>query len=148
MSCFSESERRLLALVLDRLVPADGGFPAAGALGVALHVEGVVAAAPDTRRLFLYGLALIDRAGPGEFSALTGAERDAVLRDVESSQPDFFRALLRHCYGGYYSHPEVIRRLGIEAEPPQPRGYHLDPFDVARLETVKRREPRYRLPPP
>ena len=103
--------------------------------------------APEARRLFLDGLTTIgltSHARQGrEFAALSDDERDAVLREVESSRPEFFDELLVQTYNGYYGHPEVARLLGI-GSPPQPRGYVLEPFDPSLLERVKQRPPLYR----
>jgi gluconate 2-dehydrogenase subunit 3-like protein len=150
MSPFTGAERALLTLVLDRLVPADGAFPAAGALGVAEHVAVAVARTPAARRRFLEGITAIGlaaeaRGGRG-FAALSGEERDAVLREIESSRPEFFDELLVAAYGGYYSHPAVARLLGV-VSPPQPRGYVLEAFDSSLLERVRQRPPLYRPAP-
>jgi hypothetical protein len=51
---------------------------------------------------------------------------------------------VQHTYSGYYSHPTVIRLLGLEARPPQPRGYHLEPLDFTLLDNVKQRGSLYR----
>ena len=47
-------------------------------------------------------------------------------------------------YSGYYSNPAVIRLLGLEARPPQPRDYVLEPLDISLLEPVKQRQLIYR----
>ena len=151
MSAFVDAERRLLTRVLNRLVPADAEFPAAGDLGVGAFVEEAVGRVPAARRLFLEGLGAIAAASHARcgtaFEDATEADQDAALREVEASRPDFFDALLVHAYSGYYSQPDVVRRLGVEAWPPQPRGYLLDPFDPALLATVRGRAPLYRAAP-
>jgi len=151
MSAFVDAERRLLARVLNRLVPADDAFPAAGDLGVGAFVEAAIGRAPGARRLFLEGLGAIATACQARhakaFEDAAERDQDDVLREVQASRPEFFDALLVHAYSGYYSRPEVIRLLGIEVWPPQPRGHHLDPFDPALLATVKHRARIYRPTP-
>lgn len=148
MSAFVDAERRLLAGVLNRLVPADGEFPAAGDLGVAAFVEASVGRVPAARRLFLEGLAAIEAASHARvgraFADAAASDQDAVLREIQGARPDFFDALLVHAYSGYYIRPEVIGLLGVEARPPQPRGHALDPFDPALLTVAGRRAPFYR----
>ena len=131
--------RSVLALVLDALVPPSDGFP--GASAVALdHVLAVAAASADLERLLADGLAVIEEASrigdAAGFGSLSIDDRESVLRRVERSHPEFFEALVRHTYDGYYSHPTVLARLGLDASPPHPRGHRVevvDPPDLARV---------------
>ena len=145
---FVASQQMLLSAVLNRLIPATDDFPGAGDLGIASYVDTVVGRFAELRRLFAEGLthiALASQARQGqEFIALADDHKDAVLRQVETLHPTFFEALVQHTYSGYYSHPTVIRLLGLEARPPQPRGYHLEPLDLTLLDSVKQRGPLYR----
>jgi hypothetical protein len=138
---FSATERELLRLVLDRLVPAGGGFPAAGDLGIATYLEQVAGATPAARRLFVEGLRQIAMAGarrqPAGFAGLSGEEQDDVLRGLERERPEFFEVLVRQTYSGYYSHGTVLRLLGVDG-PPQPRGYAVDAFPPGLAERVRR----------
>ena len=142
---FVSEQMDLLTAVLDRVIPGDGVFPGAGELGIAPYVDRVVAQSVRLRRLFAAGLAELSvRAGLGGFTTLTDARKDAVLREVESAAPEFFEALVRRAYNGYYMDPKVIVLLGLEARPPQPRGYSLEPGELGGLERVKGRGQVYR----
>ena len=139
---FSESQHELVRVVLDRIVPPEGKMP--GAAEAALeYLDRVVGGRADYRRLLNDGLVQIEinsRAAYGKgFTELPEAERDDVLRGVEASQPGFFQTLVRETYMGYYSNPRVVELLGLEARPPQPRGYHVEMGDLTALETVKQR---------
>jgi hypothetical protein len=141
------ASRDLLALVLDTLVPASDGFPGAGAVALD-HVLAMAAASADLERLLSHGLRAVraasganDAAGP---ASLSGDDRENVLRRVEQSHPEFFEALVRHTYDGYYSHPTVIARLGLDASPPHPRGHQVETVDLADLARVSARGPIYR----
>ena len=146
---FTPAERELLRLVLDRLVPAAGGFPAAGDLGIGAYLEQVASATPAARRLFVEGLRQIamagERARPDGFAALTADEQDAVLQRLEREQPGFFEVLVRQAYSGYYSHAAVLGLLG-EDVPPQPRGHRVDPFQLGLVAGVRRSAFTYRQP--
>ena len=141
-------QRALLTDVLDRLIPPAGSLPAAGALGVADYIDRVLAGSTDLRRTILEVLLQIDATAGREhsraFSELEGSRKDAVLRRVETAEPEGFQALLRQAYNGYYSDPTVITSLGLEARPPQPAGYELEAGDLSPLEKVKRRGRMYR----
>ena len=142
MSAVSLAARRdLLALVLDALVPASGGFPAGS---VALdHVLAMAAASADLAAVLTHGLQAIDETGSG-FARLDADERERALARVEGTHAALFDALVRHAYDGYYSHPEVLRRLGLEPGPVQPRGHRIETADLPDLGRVIARGPIYR----
>ena len=146
---FTSAERELIRLVLNRLLPAEDPWPAAGDLGGVEYFERRAVDSPAVRRTILAAVREIDiLAGHGRrkgFAALTGAEQDAVLGDTERRHPGLFEAFLNHAFHAYYSHPTVVQLLGIDG-PPQPRGHPLIPFDNDLTETVRRRGPIYRQP--
>jgi len=85
------------------------------------------------------GPATADEPSRAAFLALPDDERDAVLQGVEASHPRPFQRLLRLTYNAYYTDPAIRRAGGFEADPPQPGGYAIPPFDESRLEPIKRR---------
>jgi len=141
------ARRDLLALVLDTLVPASGEFPGAG--GVALdHVVAVAAASAELESLLSRGLQVVEEAaradGADGFARLTADDRENVLRRVERSHAEFFEALVRHTYDGYYGHPTIITRLGLDPGPLHPRGHRVETVDLPDLARVTARGPIYR----
>ena len=141
------TRRDLLALVLDTLVPASDGFP--GASAVALdHVLAMAGASADLERLLSQGLRAVEEASRANAAAglasLSDDERENVLRRVERSHAEFFEALVRHTYDGYYSHPTVIARLGLDASPLHPRGHRVEAVDLPDLARVSARGPLHR----
>jgi hypothetical protein len=140
---FSGEQTALASEVLDQLVPARGGFPGAGELGVARHLDDVAASKPDLGRLFHDGLAAIEstshRTHSVAFADLKDEQKVQMLRTVEVESPEFFFKLVRHTYAGYYSNPRIIEAMGLEARPPQPLGFELDPFDPSTVEKVRER---------
>ena len=110
----------MLALVLDVLVPASDGFPGAATVAID-HVLAVAAASADVDTLLSDGLQAVEEAtralGAAGLASLGVDDREDVLRRVEQSHAEFFEALVRHTYDGYYSHPTVIARLGLDASP-------------------------------
>jgi hypothetical protein len=143
-----EAQRALLAGVLDRIVPPEGRLPGAGALGVADYIDGVVGKSAELKRLFAQGLAQVEIASramhSSVFATLSAEQKDAVLHHVEASEPRFFEALVRQTYNGYYTNARVLKLLGLEARPPQPRGYHVEMGDFSLIESVKKRGRAYR----
>ena len=141
-------QRELLRATLNRIIPADGAFPGAGDLGVVGYVDAVIGRSAELRRLFAHGLTQIDITSQElhaqGFMDLSEHQKDAVLRRVEANNTEFFSALLTHTYSAYYSNPLIIRQLGQDLQPPQPRGHALEPLDLSLLDRVRRRRPLYR----
>jgi hypothetical protein len=137
------AQRELLTLALDRIIPPEGELPGAGALGLAAFLENAVGANPRTRRLFTDGLARIEiaavRRSSDGFTQLSGDDRDTALRDVEERYPLFFDALVRQCYNGYYTNPQVQDLVGHQR--PSAAEYVYQPLDESLLEPQRDRAP-------
>ena len=139
-------EEPALAAVLDALLPpsGDGRMPGAGALGLAARIEAIAAGSPLLAGALREGLASLDASARGRgaagFAALDAGAREGLLRTVAEEQPGFVPGLLFHLLGAYYQHPRVLEGLGLEARPPFPKGYAMEPSDLdALLEPVRRR---------
>lgn len=153
---FTDEQRDLLTAALNRIIPAQDKFPGAGDIDGAAWVEQAVierAAAdkaagrtPDLRRLFTEGLAQLEIAaaqrGAAVFAELSPELQDDALRQVESEHPDFFAALVRQCYNGYYTNPDIFDLIGYAI--PSPQDYKPLPFDERLLEPQRRRGPIWR----
>jgi hypothetical protein len=141
------AQRDLLTVVLDALVPADAGFPGAGAVAVD-HVLSMAAASTEVDGLLSEGLQAVEQAsravGATDLASLSVDDREAVLRRVERSHAAFFEALVGHAYDGYYSHPTVVARLGLDPSPLHPRGHRVGVVDAPDLARVSARGPIYR----
>lgn len=136
----SDSQRGMLAAVLNRIVPASGDMPAAGELGIADFVESVAAGANPKRRLLMEGLVRIELAASergGSFAALAEQAQDETLRAVQTESPEFFQELVTQTYRGYYTHETVCGALGYR--PPNRSDYDPLPFDESLLEPVRQR---------
>lgn len=131
---------RVLAVVLNRIVPATDVMPGAGDVGVARFIDGVLVDAPHLRPRII---PLLQEANAGErFASLREAEQDARLREMARREKASFDTLLRAAYTGYYSEPRVLAAIGWDhqSHPPRPT----PSFDVSRLDAVRKRGPIYR----
>ena len=141
------ARRDLLARVLDTLVPPVDGFPG-GAAAALDHILSRAADSAELAQLLADGLGAVEEASrtraAGGLEALGPDDRECVLRCVERSHPEFFVVLVRHAYDGYYSHPTVLARLGLDPSPPHPRGHKVEPVDPPDLARVRARGPLYR----
>ncbi len=147
-----ETQRALLASVLNRLVPARENLPGAGDLDVGASIEASMAGSARLRRLLLDGLVDIaltcERRHHATFVESAEAIQTEVLTETENAHPAFFVALVEHTYRGYYTLPAVHAAIGYESRPPQPRGYRLPPFDPALLDQQRARQPFWRRTAP
>jgi hypothetical protein len=143
---FTEAQRELLTLVLNRIVPAAGQFPGAGDLGVADFIEQTAGQSIGLRRLFIEGLTMIAitamRSEGSEFSELPNSAQDEILKEVETRNSSFFDTLVRQSYNGYYTSPEVFQLIGYHRKPAHE--YKHQPFDESLLEPQWQRQPFWR----
>jgi len=143
---FTEDQVKLLAAVLNRIIPAEGQLPGAGGLGVGDFVEEVASKENGLRRLFTEGLASIEivasQEAGGEFQSLPDSGRDVVLQAVESQHATFFAELVRQCYNGYYTNQIIFDLIACTLSDSQ--GYQPKPFDESLLEPQRRRAPFWR----
>ena len=144
---FSESQIELVTEVLNRIIPPNDRMPGAGAIAVD-YLDQAAGGSAWLRQIFSRGLVHIEvrayAAYTDDFTALSEEERDAVLRQVETDDPEYFETLVRQTYNGYYTNPSIIELLGLEARPPQPRGHLLEQGNLSLLENVRKRGIAYR----
>jgi hypothetical protein len=131
-------QREWLTAVLDRLIPASGQMPAAGAAGVTQFIDELLVDARHLRRPILDVLGAV-RAASG-VDHPSSAPLDRILADVERQDQRSFDVLLQAAYTGYYGHPRVLRALHVV----QPGREETEAFDPALLEAVRQRGSCYR----
>ena len=131
--------RDLLIHVLDTLVPAGPELPLAGSVALD-HVLALAHASTEVDTLLSGALDLVEDAARStavDFAALDADGRERVLRRAEATDRLRFDALVQHAYDGYYSHPAVLTRLGLEPGPLHPRGHRVEavelPDELARV---------------
>ena len=78
------------------------------------------------------------------FAALDRQEQDAVLKELEESNPAFFDELVRQTYNGYYTNLQVFERL--DYAPPTKEQAERQPelLDESLLEEQRKRAPFWR----
>jgi hypothetical protein len=129
---------------MDAIVPAADEMPSAGEAGVGAYLEAVAAKDPDVRRQLRKAAASLDCRAGGRFGALEAKGRIRALTALEKEEPPVFEALRDLVYEGYYTRPEVWRRLGFTFYEPGEVGPGTGTFDDSALARVKARPPFYR----
>jgi hypothetical protein len=137
-----------LGAVVDTLLPGDDDpkpLPSGTAAGVAAKLAEHLVADRDRagHEAVLQAIASAAR-GEDAFVRANAAGRIASVRRVEDEMRGHFQALLAVVLQDYYEMEAVLLAMGWRAEPPQPQGHVLQPFDEALLEPVKRRGPMWR----
>jgi len=144
-SLLSPDQARALGCVLDEIIPesADGGLPGARELGLVDNIEQALERMPDLKTAIDAGLSalqdLVRERGAEDYAALPQPQRREILDQLAAAQPAFLPGLIFHTYVAYYQHPRVLEALGLEARPPFPKGYEMQPGDFGGLEAVRRR---------
>ena len=142
---FSDRARDTLRAAMDVLVPPADGMPGAGEAGVLGYLEGVAALESDVKADLRKAAAVLDRRSrAGGFAALDGAARLRVLESLEKKDPAVFVTLRDFVYEGYYTRPDVWKRLGFEFYGPERPGPGLAPFDEQAVARVRALAPLYR----
>ncbi len=136
----SNVQARVLTRVLNRLVPGDAEMPAAGDLGCAQFIDGVLSEAPHMRQPVLD---VVDTVALASNRVIEDdADLDALLSKIEHDRKASFDALIEVAYTGYYSHHDVLHAIGWI--PPGPVADTSEFFDPSLLEGVRKMGPRYR----
>jgi hypothetical protein len=146
----NEAQAAVLAAWADRLIPAAGDWPGAGAVGAGVYVDNVASRSPLLRAMLLRAVELAEcqareRHGAG-FAACSDADRDAILAELEHSEDDavLFDMLLELIFEGYYRAAPVLAvveaRTGFRVMGPV-EGVELEPFDEGLLDRVKQLPP-------
>lgn len=136
----SGEQTGLLAHVLNRLLPAEGAMPAAGDIGVATYIDGVLADAAHLRQPIFDILSEV--AVAGEAVVQSPESLDAMLSRLERTHKASFASLIETAYTGYYSHPDVLKAIGWVH--PGNEVDSLETLDASLLEDVVRRGPVYK----
>ncbi len=126
-----------LRAVVDTLLPGDDGSPPLP--------SGTAAGVAASPRHLVVLQAIADAArGEDAFIRADAAARVAAVRRVEAEMRGPFQALASQVLQDYYEAKAVLLAMGWRAEPPQPEGHVLPPFDGTLLEPVRRRAPTWR----
>ena len=162
VAALSESQRKLLAVAADELIPAgSGGELSARDAGAVQYIETLISKLPELEKQVVASLARIDAIAKSRwkrsFADLTSARRIAALQAFEketarasageslySAGSNLFAVLRDLVYEGYYTSPKVWPQIGYEFHQTNRKGPAMEPFNEAILAKMKTREKNYR----
>jgi len=143
----SDDQRRILAIVLDLIIPAseDGQRPSAADVDVLGYIRENESHTLDGLRAELDRLDAEAFDSQGEaFASLDPATGKALVGAVREREPQFLRTLAMQTVTCYYRDDRVREAIGVGARPPFPEGYEVPSGDLSLLEPVRRRGRVYR----
>ena len=134
---FDESERAILARLVDMLIPAGEGFPSASEAGVTGDgLNQVLASRPDLAGTLKSILALARGRDPSD-----------VVAELKKTDPVLFAGLAEFVPGAYFLNEQVRARLNYHGQTPRPIDSRPDYLDDGLLQSVIDRGPIYRPTP-
>ena len=140
---FTPGQRDLMTAILNCIIPAAGDHPSAGDLEIADFVERAISPNPGLRNIFIAGLAQTEIAAAkqtnAKFTQIDHTKQETVLKEIQADNPTFFDLVLRQCYNGYYTNPEIQDLVGHQTM--TPGSYQYQSLDESLLEPQKQRAP-------
>jgi hypothetical protein len=120
----SAEERSVLRSVIDEIIPASDGMPAASDVGSLEYLEQLVRHHSEVRGELETGLSRLTRlsvdAAAAPFTSLSSLQRVQTLSELEKRAPREFAILRDYTYEAYYTRPQVWRLTGYDG--PSTRG--------------------------
>ncbi len=124
----SKQDRQRLARLVACIIPASTEDSLPGADDPAIFAE-IVQQADALFGALVPALKSFAVAGEGEPGA-------AAVRRDHPRTAQALQVVVAQCY---YRDPRVMRAIGMEARPPFPAGFEMEPNDFTQLEPVRRR---------
>lgn len=144
---FEANDALVLSALAGMMVPENGALPAASDPQIIKHALRLMAPHKDAVTSGLKALEEITQKNhDGSFASLSEAERFALVDLLKAQQPDFIQVFQASVVDAYYQDDRVLVGIGMEARPPHPDGYEVQPLDLSLLEPVRKRAPFYRVP--
>jgi hypothetical protein len=138
----------LLRAVIDEIIPAGKGMPAASEAGVSRYLEGVADQDPDFRKALDQSLRTLEELSQSrlhkKFLWLATPERVLILQYMEKLRPESFSFLRDYTYEGYYTQPKIWSLMGYQFKPTNGAAPHMKPFDESVLDRVRNKPKYYR----
>jgi hypothetical protein len=137
-----------LRAVIDEIIPAGNGMPAASEAGVLAYLEHLADQNPDFGKTLVQSLGFLEELSQSQlhkkFLWLAPPQRVLVLQKMEKLRPDSFSFLRDYTYEGYYTQPKIWSLMGYEFKPTNGAAPHMKPFDESILDQVRKKPKYYR----
>lgn len=134
----TEAEKRTLAAMCARMIPASAEYKVPGADDPLIQADIAKSIGRDATNVH-NTLALLEKLAGGDFAALPEAKQDeicAALREQGGMDLTLTTRIVLQCY---YRDDRVMISLGMEPRPPFPKGHVLPQGDWSLLDPVRAR---------
>jgi hypothetical protein len=142
-SQLTPAQRDDLRAIAGVIIPASEEFDVPGADDPAIQAD-IVATLGRDASLVRQALGLLARIAGMPLASLDPVRREAVALELRAQGGAAVATLTRVVLQCYYRDDRVVRSLGLEPRPPDPRGYVLDDGDWSLLDPVRARPPFWR----
>jgi hypothetical protein len=141
-----------LIAIVDEIIPAVDGMPAASQVGTLAYFELLAGKDPELARTLQRGVTVVEDLSRERLSArfrtLSKGQRVEVLSELEKTgEAGLFTSLQNYVYEAYYLEPRVWELLGYEPHPTNSQGPQMEPFDEALLGRVREMAQLYKEVP-
>ena len=144
-SPFTQEQKQTLAILVDMMIPANDVMPSAADPDIFSVILSYLAdAAEDIGKGIAALNALSLERYKKSFLTLDDESRGAIVSDFMAQYGEPVMQLQIHTVSSYYMNDRVLEALGLEARPPFPGGYEMEPSDWSLLDPVRQRPKMYR----
>ncbi|MEE3197457.1 MAG: gluconate 2-dehydrogenase subunit 3 family protein [Pseudomonadota bacterium] len=145
---FDRAQRLDFISIIDEIIPAADGMPAASEVDVDRYVATLFTQDQGLIEAFESGLDFLREKAAERyeqnFSNLDSDQRIELLEQLESTDPVSFRKVRGAVYEGYYTRPQIWHLVGYQPHPTNSEGPVMEPFEESSLERVRRSPKLYR----
>ena len=138
-----------LITMIDQIIPAADGMPAASQAGTLAYFELLAASetalAENVQASVRTANALSQERFGGRLASISREQRLETLSAFEKSKDAaLFVKLRNYVYEAYYLQPRVWALIGYDPYPTNAPGPHMEPFDQALLNRVRAMSPLFK----
>jgi hypothetical protein len=126
---------KMLLVLIDEIIPASDGMPAASRAGTLAYFELLAGTDPGLPETVHRALRAANALAPGSTT---------IAAKLAETDPALFTRLRTYVYEGYYLQPQVWSLLGYEPYPTGAPGPSMAPFTPTLLQRIRAMPRRYR----
>ena len=140
---FSSHEQQVLRTIVGHIIPASAEYGMPGADDDLIFAD-ICHAARREEAAIREAIATVDRMSDGRFAGMDRAEQAQLLASFRTQYPLLARSCEIVTSRCYYRDDRVMLAIGMEARPPFPLGFKVEPGELELLEPVRKRGKIYR----
>jgi hypothetical protein len=142
------SATEALIAVIDEIIPAGDGMPAASETGTLAYFELLAASeaalAVTVQASLRTANTLSQERFGSRFASIAREQRVEILSAFEKGDAALFKKLRDYVYEAYYLQPRVWALIGYDPHPTNAAGPQMEPFDQTLLNRVRAMSPLFK----